>query len=245
MIGSQIYDGVGKLGDELAKLYRFSPKSNNLIADRIAEAKAGLGITSKAKKRTANENLALWQWHYEKLHPIANESVSINSQTGNNDGVAIFTQADNNEVVDILTQFKQADRVEVSLQPDGNNDVEILLQSDGNDGVEVFTQPDNNKSVEIFTRYHDSASVRIAFYIQRQNKKIRQVIALDGIYLNALMLATGITKADVPKWIQQAVDSWAAFDSSLPITKQVKLLLVRELTDQIKALKANCLISSD
>lgn len=63
------------------------------------------------------------------------------------------------------------------------------------------------------------------------------MIALHGFYINALMLATGITKADVPKWVQSAVDSWMAFDAELPITLQVKLLLIRELTTQLEQLK--------
>jgi hypothetical protein len=48
------------------------------------------------------------------------------------------------------------------------------------------------------------------------------------------MLTTGISKGDVPKWVQSAVDAFAGFDSEQPITKQVKLLLIRELTKHFK-----------
>ena len=64
--------------------------------------------------------------------------------------------------------------------------------------------------------------------------KKRQVIALDGFYVNALMLVVGIDKKGVPAWVQQAVDGWAAFDPALPITRQVKYLLIRELTHEIR-----------
>lgn len=70
---------------------------------------------------------------------------------------------------------------------------------------------------------------RVAFYTHWQGVKIRQVIALDGFYLNALMLATGIDKQSVPKWVQTAVDAHSEFDSTAPITRQVKFLIINEL----------------
>jgi hypothetical protein len=47
------------------------------------------------------------------------------------------------------------------------------------------------------------------------------------------MLAAGIDKKGVSKWIQRAVDNWKAFDDKLPITKQVKFLIIRELEEQL------------
>ena len=106
--------------------------------------------------------------------------------------------------------------------------------------VDINSQPETaqptpaQRPVEINSQYSDSALVRVGFYIHRQNVKIRQVIALDGFYVNALMLAVGISKSDVPKWVQLAVDSWEGFNPELPITKQVKFLLIRELTKHFK-----------
>ncbi len=74
---------------------------------------------------------------------------------------------------------------------------------------------------------------RVAFYTPWQGGKIRQVIALDGFYLNALMLATGIDKQGVPKWVQTAVDAHSEFDSTAPITKQVKFLIISELAKNL------------
>ena len=207
-----VYDGTGKLGDAIAALYGCSPRSNNKISALVGEAKAALGV-GKSKKLDADVNRAIWKWHYDRLHQEADADVKIYSQSANSQSVDIISQVDDNELVEIISQ------------PELPLPVDIISQSGGNEVVEIFSQ------------YPDTALVRIAFNIQRQGKRVRQVIALHGFYINALMLATGITKAVVPKWVQAAVDSWAAFDAELPITLQVKLLLIRELTTQLERLK--------
>ena len=82
--------------------------------------------------------------------------------------------------------------------------------------------------------YDITAVIKVAFYTSTYSTKKRQVIGLDGFYLNALMSATGIDKKGIPAWIQKAVNDWTAFDDKLPITKQVKLLIVRELEARLK-----------
>ncbi len=250
------YDGSGKLGDAIATLYGCSPKNNNRIAELVADAKTGLGITSKTKKLPDDVKLAIYQWHCNRLQSTANDavnilsqsdsneaveiisqdniqSVDINSQATSGDAVELYSHDGHQEVVEIISQTAQPENVNINSQPDGSAIVKLFSQTPNNEGVELYSQTDSNQPVEINSQYADTALIRIAFYIQRQGKRVRQVIALDGYYLNALMLATGITKQDVPKWVQQAVDGWAAFDSALPITKQVKLLLIRELTKSI------------
>jgi len=219
MTDTPIYDGNGKLGDAIAALYGCSPKSNNRIAELVAVAKADLGITTKAKVLPADVKLSIWRWHFDQLRQEADADVKIDSQAAQPDSVNIISHDASNE------------------------SVELYSHSTPPDSVEIISQPEHDEAVEINSQYADTALVRIAFYIQRQGKKrvkqerVRQVIALDGFYVNALMLATGITKADVPKWVQQAIDAWAAFDGELPITRQVKLLLIRELTEQLERLK--------
>jgi hypothetical protein len=66
MTGSQIYNGSGKLGDAIAKLYGCSPRSNNKISALVGEAKAALGV-GKSKKLDASVNQAIWQWHFSRL----------------------------------------------------------------------------------------------------------------------------------------------------------------------------------
>jgi hypothetical protein len=53
-------------------------------------------------------------------------------------------------------------------------------------------------------------------------------IALNGAYLNALMVATRIDKAKVKKWLESAV-----INPELNITEQVKLAIVTELKNQL------------
>jgi hypothetical protein len=77
--------------------------------------------------------------------------------------------------------------------------------------------------------YHFNETVRIAFYIGEK----RQIIALSGFYLNALMLAAGIDKKGIAAWIKAAVSEWGAFDDKLNITEQVKRLIVRELESEL------------
>lgn len=79
-----------------------------------------------------------------------------------------------------------------------------------------------------------TAVIKVAFYTSTYGTKKRQVIGLDGFYLNALMTATDINKKDIPAWIQSAVNDWMAFDDKLPITKQIKLLIVRELEEHLR-----------
>jgi len=188
---SNQYDGTGKLAEAIADLCGLSPKSQGQIAKLIKQAKDALKITSKAKVMPTDTKLAIWQWHYDRLHP-AGESVEIVSQLPDNDAV------------EIIAQSVQAEPVEINSQPEDEPEV-------------------NNLDV-----------IRIGFYTTKDGKRTRQVIALDGFYLNGLIAATGITRQGVPKWVQAAIDSWGAFDAHLPVTRQVKYLIVRTLTEAIQ-----------
>jgi len=70
----------------------------------------------------------------------------------------------------------------------------------------------------------------IAFYTEGRWRK-RRVIKLEKYLIEALA-SIGVTKADLPAWIQQTVASWPAFDPNLPITGQVKYLIIRKLTEE-------------
>ncbi len=239
MTDTQNYDGTGKLGDAIAALYGCSPRSNNKISALVGEAKAALGV-GKSKKLDADVNQSIWQWHFDRLHPEADADVKIDSQAAQLDSVNIISHTDSNESVELYSHSTPPDLVEIYSQPEPSLSVDIISHDDSNEIVEIISQPEHDESVEINSQYADTALVRIAFYIQRQGKKrvkqerVRQVIALDGFYINALMLATGIDKKGVPAWVQSAVNGWAAFDGELPVTRQVKLLIVRELTKAIE-----------
>lgn len=229
MTDTPLYDGSGKLGDAIAALYGCSPRSNNKISALVGEAKAALGV-GKSKKLDADVNRSIWQWHFDRVRPATADTAEVNSQGACLNAVELFSQSIQPDTVDIISQSDSDHSVEINSQPESPLLVDIISQPEHDAPVEVISQIDSREAVEINPCYADTALIRIAFYVQRQGKRVRQVIALDGFYINALMLATGINKADVPKWVQSAVNGWSAFDGELPITRQVKMLLVRELS---------------
>ncbi len=195
MNDSNQYDGVGKLAEAIADLCGLSVKSQGAIAKLIKQAKDALKITSKAKVMPVDTRLAIWRWHYDRLHPAGAP-------------VEIIAQVPDNEPVEIITQ------------PESVTPVEIIAQVD-DDEPEV-----NNLDV-----------IRVAFYVTKDGKRERRVIALDGFYINGLIAATGITRQGVPKWVQTAVDEYRPFDPRYAVTRQVKYLIVRTITEAIEAAK--------
>jgi len=212
---SNQYDGTGKLAEALADLCGLSVKSQAAIAKLTAQAKDALKITGKVLP--LDDRLKVWQWHYDRLHP-AGESVEIISQLPGNEPVEIVSQLPDNDAVEIIAQSVQVEPVEIISQAQNNKPVEIFSQTD-DDEPEV-----NNLDV-----------IRIAFYANKDGKRIRQVIALDGFYLNGLIATTGITRQDVPKWVQTAVDAYRPFDPHRAVTRQVKYLIVRTMTEVLNA----------
>jgi predicted DNA-binding protein YlxM (UPF0122 family) len=190
------YDGTTDLKPALAALCGCSVKSHNKLAELTKQAKDALGITTNARLFSAEQRLAIWQWHKERL-----------------DNVELFTQSDSEPAINDVETLPTAEPIE---PVSGEN-------------VELFTQDDNEPTGQ----YGMNALVRIAFFTSTYGELKRQYIALDGFYVNALMLAAGIDKKGVSKWIQRAVDNWKAFDDKLPITKQVKFLIIRELEEQL------------
>ena len=93
------FDGKQKLSEALASLYGLSSKSHNKLAKLIDEAKAALGIATKAKNLHIDVKLAIYQWHCDKLHRQAGtETVEKFSQSSNGDIIEIISQA---EYVDV------------------------------------------------------------------------------------------------------------------------------------------------
>lgn len=113
--------------------------------------------------------------------------------------------------------------------------VELYSQPINNEPVNIISQPANNEAVELFSHTNNFDNVRIAFYIMRKGKRERQVISLDGFLINALA-SIGISKQDAPQWVQAQVDDWTAFDGQLPITRQVKYLIMMAI---VKGLGGN------
>lgn len=64
------YDGTTNLQTAIAALCGCSIKSQATIAKLIKQAKESLGITGKCRLSPQN-NLAVYQWHYDRLNIIA------------------------------------------------------------------------------------------------------------------------------------------------------------------------------
>jgi len=118
-----------------------------------------------------------------------------------------------NHLVELYSQNNKSESTPQKAESSHSNAVEIISQTDKDDTVEVFSHTTNFDNI------------RIAFYILRKGKRERQVIALDGFFINALT-SIGISKQDAPKWVQVQVNEWADFDAQLPITRQVKYLIM-------------------
>jgi len=120
--------------------------------------------------------------------------------------------------------------VELYSQPTDDESVEIILQNT----EPAIAEPENTQQtpVELFSHTNNFDNVRIAFYIMRDGKRERQVISLDGYFINALA-SIKVLKQDVPQWVQAQVNEWTAFDSKLPITRQVKYLIMREVVSTL------------
>ena len=211
------YDGKTRLNLAVADLIGCSPQNNNKLAKVIGQAKSNLGITSKARKLSPGIN----QQIYSHL-------VKIYSQPTNNAPVEITSQ----EHEPVTAEKEQTPQVPVELYSQDSGPTPPKSESLHRSTVEIISQPDNNESVELFSHTNNFTNVRIAFYIVRKGKRERQVIALDGFLINALA-SIGISKQDAPQWVQAQVNAWTAFDSKLPITRQVKYLIMREVVKSL------------
>lgn len=197
------YDGTTPLQPEIAKLIKCSPKNQSKIAKVTKKAKLDLGITSKARRLPTETKLQIYT-HLVELY----------SQTSKKGSVDIISQSNSNDPVEIISQENTTE----TLAPKTTQPT----------AVEINSQADNNKPVEIYSHTDNFDNVRIAFYVIRDGKRERQVISLDGFFINALARIK-VSKQEVPQWVQAQVDDWTAFDSKLPITRQVKFLIIREV----------------
>lgn len=226
-----------QLTTDLAALLGFAAGNRTKATAVIEQAKQGLGIDKPTKSLTADDKAAIIQWHKAKLTddnqldiesiapPVAiNEPPAPIEQVETIPPAVVDTIAD--DTAHALSEVETAAVNEaVALINAPLSELDILRLE--NAKLQARLELIDSKAAPT---YHFNETVRIAFYIGDK----RTVIALSGFYLNALMLATGIDKKGIPKWIKAAVDSWGAFDDKLNVTEQVKLLIVRELEKAYK-----------
>jgi len=202
------YDGTTGLQKPIADLLGLSYKSQREIAKATKRAKIALGIMGK---RTLPPADRVKVYEYLKAEQADKLKKTV---------LPIETLQDTPLLMD-------DESVEIPLQSQA---VELSLQDEG---VEIISQ---GESVEKFSQHsplNDFDSLRVAFYVKKRGIKTRLVIALDGFLVNALMKKTGIDRQALPKWVQEATNRWTAFDPLLPVTRQVKMLIIRCLMGEL------------
>jgi hypothetical protein len=213
-----------QLNTDLAALLGFAAGNRTAAAIAIKQALQGLGIDKLTKSLTPDDKAAIIQWHKARLTDKNQLDIeTIAPPVATNEPIKTAPII---EQVETIADDTAALVVETALQLINAPLTELELLRIENAKLQARIETIDHKAAPT---YHFNETVRIAFYIGEK----RQIIALSGFYLNALMLAAGIDKKGVPKWIKTAVDSWGAFDDKLNVTKQVRCLIVRELENQL------------
>ncbi|BCG63898.1 MAG: hypothetical protein methR_P1644 [Methyloprofundus sp.] len=195
------YDGTTPLQPLIAELIGCSPKNQSKIANVTKQAKLDLGITSKARRLPHKTKI--------QIHKHL---------------VELYSQSDDNKLVEIISQPDSAKPVETISQDNATK----IPEPQNTQQITVEINSQDNECVEIFSHANNFDNVRVAFYVTRDGERERQVISLDGYFINALA-SIKVSKQDVPQWVQAQVNDWMAFDSKFPITRQVKYLIMREV----------------
>ncbi|MFI3188974.1 MAG: hypothetical protein QX190_05315 [Methylococcales bacterium] len=235
-----------QLNTDLAAMLGFAAGNRTKASEAITQAKQGLGIDKLTQSLTADDKAAIIQWHKARLtddnqldiesitplvainEPIETTPVFDNLEAGE-PAPAIIEQVETipPAIVETIADDTAAPVVEKALELINAPLSELELLRIENAKLQAQLEAVNHKAAPTYTF---NETVRIAFYIGDK----RQIIALSGFYLNALMLSAGIDKKGIPAWIKTAVDSWGAFDDKLNVTEQIKLLIVRELESELK-----------
>lgn len=247
-----------QLNTDLAALLGFAAGNRTAAANAIKEALQGLGIDKPTKSLSEADKAAIVQWHKARLNndnqldietiapavvlnepietaPVINEPIETTTiPTSPTDLTPV--EIDMNRLklkvetmppaVDTIADDTAITELETALQLINTPLSELELLRIENAKLQARLETIDHKAAPT---YHFNETVRIAFYIGEK----RQIIALSGFYLNALMLAAGIDKKGIAAWIKAAVSEWGAFDDKLNITEQVKRLIVRELESEL------------
>ena len=202
----------------------FAAGNRTKASEAITQAKQGLGIDKLTQSLTADDKAAIIQWHKARLTDKNQLDIeTIAPPVATNEPIETAPII---EQVETIADDTAAPVVEKALELINAPLSELELLRIENAKLQAQLEAVNHKAAPTYTF---NETVRIAFYIGDK----RQIIALSGFYLNALMLSAGIDKKDIPAWIKTAVDSWGAFDDKLNVTEQVKLLIVRELESEL------------
>lgn len=209
------YDGTTNLQPAIAALYGLSINSQAQIAKLISHAKEALGITDKRKIH----NLAIYQWHCDRLND--NKQFDIEFLTA--PLVALSVES----IESTTTPIEQSEPIAPRVEPITDNapaPVKQYRQLD-KDG-KPFRRNRISKANGDTLMYGDYEQVRIAFYLGSYGDIKRQLITLEGYYVN-LLLTIGIDKKGVSTWIAQSIEQ-NGIDDTRQLTEQVKRLIINK-----------------
>ncbi|MDI1292665.1 MAG: hypothetical protein PSV18_07955 [Methylobacter sp.] len=190
------YDGTGKLAEAIAELCGVSTKSQARIAELIKHAKAELGITSKAKLMPVGVKLAIYRWHYDRLNPAQD--------------------------------VKQDDEKPV-LSPDSLVYDVKQIEDVQDDPVQNVKQDNPIMDDDVIADLvYDFKQIHFAVAIPHNGKPRRTTVMLEGYLVKALQRKHELTdNAAIRAWIEQAIKADGdRFDSSAPLTRQVKRIII-------------------
>ena len=219
------YDGTTKIGDAVAELYGLTRTNVKKLTPLMTEARAALNL-GNGKRLTTEQKKAIYQYHCDKL----NKTTPTYTQTDVVDYVENVSQSVNATVEDVSQDSVEHDSQAVNVPVENithsnSDDVEHITQT-AIKHVEDNSQPINTAVEHIAQHYDENKHVRLAFYTNIDGIKKRQVVALQGFMVNALMVAIGATdKADVPRWL----NSQDSIVGDKPLTWQVQRLIVQAL----------------
>ena len=229
-----LYDGTSKLGDAIAALYGCSPGSHNKIAELTKEAKAGLGITSKAKPLPDDVNVAIYRWLSERLNPVQDVK-----QVGTHENNAAQSVADSvigtippTAEPEALLPVSLVQDIKQTIQPLADSTDEAAKPSDGagillpGDAVQDVKQ--DALSTDGGTGPDDYEQVHFALTVMYGEQAKRTTVMLEGYLVKALQRKHRLSdNTAIRVWIEQAIKAdGSQFDSHSPLTKQVKRIIV-------------------
>jgi hypothetical protein len=201
------YDGTSSLGAALADLYNFSPKNQTKIAQKIKEGREAVGtniISEKKKARhlTADEKIAVFNWHSQKVYGYTDQSGIYHHPDGTTEkcleyGQVLYINTDGSGGLD--SEFGRVEFLSPTELPDD------------------LIEADNDKPNFELDKFK-----RIAFYTRENNERIRKVIALEFYYLEPLTVAAAMNNKSVPEWLEEVTDGWEETKTTTSLTRFVK-----------------------
>ena len=210
-----------QLNTDLAALLGFAAGNRTAAANAIKQALQGLGIDKLTKSLTADDKAAIIQWHKARLTDKNQLDIETIAPP-----VVINEPIETAPVINEPIETTTIPTSPTDLTPVEIDITRLKLKVETMPGV-VDTIADDPAITE---RYDFNAMVQLSLYVGARKQCH---IAIDGFYLNALMTMAGIDKKGVKEWVQNAVDSWGAFDPKLNITRQVRSLIVRQLESEL------------